>query len=357
MQVRTRTNSYWGIIMTSKIVNDRIIVHCLIVSVMIFSIIPSLATGDGTLLNHSPFSEATIIKGDPLIISGNESGIPELRVWIFGPQYANFTPLLVHPDGRFEYLLTSDEIAGMKSGNFTVILQSPGDNRKYDISVNERTGEVINRSSKVTDPDRVIFTFAQAKNMLDDDAPNALVTALNNSAVDDHYSIYRFSIEDPFITLDPLKEFYHIGENISITGTTNVPAGEMIWITIRRWPHTVQPGEITEQEGRVIVGNGPGKTNVFFLDLDSSRSLPINYDIFVTCVNRTCEKQHSSFTLLERPAPTTVPASKEPPEISPSRPGTASPATITTKAAPFPAIVVIAVLIAGVIGGLFRRRY
>jgi len=332
------------------------LVPCLIVYLIFFLIIPPMAAGDVIPFDKSPLSQEYIVVNDPLTISGTIPGLAEIRMWIFGPQYADAVTLPVHPDGSFGYNITAKEIEKMESGNYTVILQSPGENGKYDIALDERRREVVNTSRPSTDPDRVLFTLAQAKTMLDTDAPDALVRAIGNVAVDDRYAAYSFSIADPFIELDPVRDYY-VGETITISGRTNIPVNDRIFIMAGRFPSPkVNPRDIARQGGQFNVIQGPAGLNTFSINFYSDVSNPGKYDISVDCVNRTCGMIISSFTLLEGPPPTTVPPTTEQVETTASPTDTATTVTIQPTTTPFPAILSVAALGAVGIGGLIRRK-
>ncbi|MFA5296519.1 MAG: hypothetical protein WC382_13515 [Methanoregulaceae archaeon] len=175
----------------------------------------------------------------------------------------------VEPDGSFTYSLTSREIEGMESGNYTVILQSPGDDLTYEIALDNKTGEVINTSIPFSNPDRMLYTLAQAKNMYGTDAPDALVRTLNNSAVDDSYAVYGFSIEDPFIELDPVRDYY-VGETVTISGRTNLPVGEQILIEFgRKFMDYGKPGDLVRQPRTVTIEPGLTGINYFSAEFNS----------------------------------------------------------------------------------------
>jgi len=342
--------------MGRKFMTKRLFVPCLVMYLVISAMIPAVTAGDVILFHHSPLSQEYIVKGDPLAISGTIPGFAEIRIWIFGPQYADAVTLPLHPDGSFGYNITAKEIEKMESGNYTVVLQSSGDNLKYDIALDERTGEVINTSMPYSDPDRVLFTLSQAKTMLDTDAPDALVSAIGNVAVDDRYAAYAFSIADPFIELDPVRDYY-VGETITISGRTNIPVNDRIFIMAGRFPSPkVNPRDIARQGGQFNVIQGPAGLNTFSINFYSDVSNPGKYDISVDCVNRTCGMIISSFTLLEGPPPTTIPTTTEQVVTTVPPTETATPATTPPTTAPLPGIISIAALGAVGIGGLIRRK-
>lgn len=153
----------------------------------------------------------------------------------------------------------------MNCGNYTLILQTSGYDGKHDISVDNRTEEVVNESIMFGNPDRELYTLTQAKTMLHTDAPDVLVRALTNPAVDDTYAVYIFSIEDPFIDLDPIRDHF-VGETVTVSGRTNIPAGENLDISIARGLFDYgEPGDIVRQWRFVEIQQGI-ETN-FFLQI------------------------------------------------------------------------------------------
>lgn len=250
------------------------IAFCLAVFLMVLLIVPPATAGNEIPLGESPISQEYLVKGDPLAISGTVPGLSEIRMWLFGPQYAEVTILPVLANGSFSYSLSAEEIREMESGDYYVVLQSSGENNVYDIPLDERTGEVINRSMPYSDPDRVLFTLDQAKNMREA-APDALVRAIKVTAGDDGYAVYTFSIADPFIELDPVRDTY-VGETITISGRTNVPAGEELLIVFRRgFKDYGEPGDLVWDGHRsVTIEAGPASVNHFSADFNSSATRP-----------------------------------------------------------------------------------
>jgi len=329
------------------------LVPCLIAFLISFLIIPSMSAGDVIPFDHSPLSQEYIVKGDPLAISGTIPGLAEIRMWIFGPQYADAVTLPVHPDGSFGYNFTIKEIEKMESGNYTVVLQSSGENGKYDIVLDERTGEVINTSMPYSNHDRVLFTLAQAKNMRSA-APDVLVRAIKETALDDGYAVYTFSIADPFIELDPVRDYY-VGETITISGRTNIPAGESVFITCHReFKDYGGPGDIVRDWRSVTVEAGHASINHFSADFNSSATKPGQHWVYVSSSFKWQSDVYTTFTLLEGPPPTTVPPTTEQVVTTGSPTDTATTVTIQPTTTPVPVILSIVALV--VFGGLYRRR-
>lgn len=151
---------------------------------MAFSVIPPATAGNEITLDQFVLSQEYIVKGDPLAISGTVHGLSEIRIWLFGPQCAEVTVLPVLANGSFSYSLSAEEIREMESGDYYVVLQSSGEKNIYDITLDEPTGEVIDGSKPYSDPDRVLFTLDQVKDM-QEAAPDALVRAIKETAGDD----------------------------------------------------------------------------------------------------------------------------------------------------------------------------
>ncbi|MCU0633003.1 MAG: hypothetical protein MUC66_08555 [Methanolinea sp.] len=276
-------------------------------------------------------------------------------MWIFGPQYADAITLPLQSDGSFGYTLTAKEIERMESGNYTVVFQSFGDNLKYDIALDERTGEVIKTSMPYSNPDRVLFTLAQAKTMRSA-APDALVRAIKETALDDGYAVYTFSIADPFIELDPVRDYY-VGETITISGWTNFPPGENVFFEITRgFKDYGGPGDIVRDWRSVTVEAGPASINHFSADFNSSATRPGQHWVYVSSSFKWQSDVYTTFTLLEGPPPTTVLATTKQVVTTASPMDTATTVTIQPTTAPVPVAIPVAALGAVGIGGLIRRK-
>lgn len=87
--------------------------------------------------------------------------------------------------------------------------------------------------------------------------------------------MYTFSIADPFIEPDPVRDYY-IGETITISGRTNVPAGEELLIV---FTHGFQkdygdPEDLANLVRQVTIEKGPASVNHFSADFNSSATRP-----------------------------------------------------------------------------------
>jgi hypothetical protein len=137
-------------------------------------------------------------------------------------------------------------------------------------------------------------------------AANTSLIAINSSSSDSSYLYEKFQegIVDPYIHVDPIHDVC-LGENVTITGTTNLPAGELLVVEI--YPENlfgpkVPIGHIELQSGGVKIQNGSSGINTFkkVLQYNASVTEAATYLVFVTCGGyRACNGTKSFFNLIQ----------------------------------------------------------
>lgn len=277
----------------------------LIVGILLFFSVttPVFGSGNSYSINISTVQPVELLRGDPIVIPINQHDSPQVQVWTFGKQYLTISTEIL-PGNSTEFIIRSASSENLPAGRLIIFLQYPGKDNKFDIVEDNQTHQWINL--KNYGPGHVLFTTSQGRNLLGDDAPNMLIESLDHPSVDDNYSISIVNISDTFISINPIKNHY-IGENITISGVTNVPAGETIYVELSRGflMPKINQTDICAQGGPIEVQAGSNGVNFYSITVNSSDSPPTRYDVFVdTCFfNRGCSQASTSFNLLERPEP------------------------------------------------------
>src|SRR5512137_430446 len=273
---------------------------------MLCTIILMPASTAITLTPGGSGSSSAIANGDPVFIRGIATGHPQggLQVWIIGYNYLKIDTVQVNDDNTYSYELTSSDTLGLASGQYLVIVQHPMMNGQFDIVYNPTTGGVINRQMG---GGTTIFQLTGPGSLQSPDAGNALMRAINNQNVDDSFTTVSFFVSSPETLIKPIGTKY-VGDTFTITGSTNLAAGDTLMVEIIsssfKPTQKAQSGEFSGSSGTVQVMPGTNGYNRWSFDVDSSTLKPDEYLVKVYGV--TIDVTGSiTFVLLEKP-PTTI---------------------------------------------------
>lgn len=149
-----------------------------------------------------------------------------IRWYIIGPnyKYADWIdkyPLFENPNdigtkaplGNVAIKYNRSFSTNLDPGTYSLIVQHPGYDGKFDITPNSNTGPIT--SVNTSDGGMVNLGELQTQNAL-----YALTELLSSSKYDDLYVITEIIIEDPKISIDQLENL-QIGDAVTIQGTTN----------------------------------------------------------------------------------------------------------------------------------------
>jgi hypothetical protein len=312
---------------------------CFVLIILVFLI--SIAPATALTLNAGESRSLTpsIAKGDPVYIRGIATGRPQagLQIWLIGNNYAQVTTTSVASDSSFEYEIRASDTRNLAAGQYFVLIQHPMMNGQFDIIYNAGTGQVINRQQG---NGMSIFTLNKAGSLQSSDAASALMSAVNSQNVDDMFSTVTFFVNAPGAFIDPVGE-YTVGEKFSITGTTNLAAGNDLMVEVYSSSFAPtgkgQPGEFSGKSGIVKVQPGAGSANFWSFDIDASAFRPDEYIVNVRGVNQQVTGT-TTFRIVPYRVQTTIPtAISRAPTTLPIPVATSVPApALTTKATPLP---------------------
>ena len=267
-----------------------------------------------TLTPGDTGSSSAIANGDPVYIRGVATGHPHdgLQVWVIGYNYVKTDTVPVNADNTYVYELKSSDTQNLASGQYFVLIQHPMMNGQFDIIYDPGTGRVTNRQ---LGEGTVIYQLTGPGSLQSPDAGSALMRAINNQNIDDSFTTVSFFVSRPAALIDPIGEHF-VGDRFTITGSTNLAAGDSLMIEIYsssfKPTQKVQGSGFSGSTGTIKVMPGTNGYNCWSFDIDASTFRPDEYTVKVSGI--TLEVTGSTtFTIVEKllttqktPAPATT---------------------------------------------------
>jgi heterodisulfide reductase subunit A len=172
-------------------------------------------------------SSSVLARGDRLVITGAVTGSlpPEIAIWIFGDEFRFYDSVPVEVGNTFQYTLPPAMTEKMKTGEYSVILQHPGENNRFDL-VWMVTEEGVVVKNTVNDT-QIRFECS----LTGSSAVAALTDMIMTDGLDDLLIHIPFSVQEPFIRIDPMSD-KEMGESFTISGFTNISEGEELSVVI-----------------------------------------------------------------------------------------------------------------------------
>jgi hypothetical protein len=230
-----------------------------------------------TLISDHPQVTA---KGDMITISGTHATNGTLACWIIGRNYFRVSPVMPDATGNFSIILKPEETGHFSSGQYAVVIQDPGFNKKLDIE----SRVAGNGNITILDSGTIIAELVPKLDIRANAEPvvHVLQAGSLRPGADDILTPYYFLVEEPFIHFDrislsdpdrPLPNLT-AGEHINISGTTNMGVENTLHADIRNLGTNKL---ILTTTIPVIAGSD---TNRWSFDLDTAGFSPGEY--FVT---------------------------------------------------------------------------
>jgi len=305
-------------------------------------------------------SQSTIAQGDKFYIRGVAEGQPSqgVAVWILGKNYVLYSTESVNNDGSFEKEVNQGITSNMAAGQYFVVVQHPMYNDQLDVTPDNSNNPVFVIGPYPTAGSK-IFKLQGAGSLQGSDAAEALVTALDNSYVDDTYTKLQFLIEAPVIRISPITE-KAVGEKFEITGTTNLAVDDEILVEVVsssfKATKKTESGEFSGATGTVKVKKGTEGYNTWSFPVDTANFKPDEYIVQASGVTVDVTTT-ALFNVVEKPPttiPTTTPPTTPPTTVVPTVPTTSTP-TPTPTSPGFGALVALVGL--GAVAFLIVRRH
>jgi hypothetical protein len=252
-----------------------------------------------------------LIRGDPFSYKGTiPSGNPsEVRVWVFGQNSSAVSTVPVQQGQAFLFNLTGEQSSVIPAGTYQILFEIPHSGTSYNlkmVSVGRQNDTYLYDSQGIRILDFRDITDNQISGPA---AADAVEQAIQKTGTETVTSIY-LTVKDPEIAFDPMPD-YVLGDNITISGTTNLHPGEVLDLQIvEGYLHPcAKCSEIFNDSVYACCGYGvlrqvpvmPGMCgiNIWSVDVDTSRhdfATERAYEVFVYGWNGSAFNA-STFTL------------------------------------------------------------
>ncbi|MDN7023740.1 hypothetical protein FGU65_02315 [Methanoculleus sp. FWC-SCC1] len=207
-----------------------------------------------------------IVKGYPYSLSGEGGGAETVVVWLIGRNCFEQTVVDAGDGGLFSFALPAERTAGLESGPYSLIVQNPGADGVFDPGAGAAVRVIGNRSTASVDSLSAVA--------------GEFVAVFESSEIDDTVTAYRFLLEEPWIRVDGaegcLLPDVRAGVRMTVSGTTNLPAGELLTADFSR----VEP----RRDGLKVVAltvSGGDPYNAWSLETDTGEFEPGEYFLTV----------------------------------------------------------------------------
>jgi hypothetical protein len=232
-------------------------------------------------------SGTNVAKGDTIKINGKAEGNPTsgVQIWILGKNYFAVNTQSVDNDASFSYEIPASTTNSMYPGQYFVVIQHPMQNGIFDIDYDLTNGTVFN---KQLGNGMNIFKLTGSGSLQGSDAAEALIQGINDANIDDMYTKFQFTVENPYIEINPIP-YKQIGDKFQIIATTNLATGDIIMVEV--YSSSFKPtqkssnGEFSGATGSVGVTKGAdGSSNRIIFDVDTSTFKSDEYAVTETAI-------------------------------------------------------------------------
>lgn len=229
---------------------------------------------------------ASVIPGDPVVISGNASGNPgNVYVWIFGQNLRVFSdPVGVAANGTFAYTLNPASTANLAPGRYDAVIQHPMMDEEQSVCF-VPPGSIRVPGTAPVDLASLTPSAARA----------ALLDAFTTPGVDDTYVEVTFRIGEPWIAVNPIGDRV-VDTAFRIDGTTSLAVDERLLVRV------TDVSDLTVVSGSVLVGEGAAD-NTWSLEVDASALETGEYTVTVESVSPEASRS-AAFRVVESTVPT-----------------------------------------------------
>jgi coenzyme F420-reducing hydrogenase delta subunit/Pyruvate/2-oxoacid:ferredoxin oxidoreductase delta subunit len=223
-------------------------------------------------------SSPVLARGGTLMVTGAVTGPPpkEIAVWVFGEGLRLYDHIPVDTRNRFSFVLHPADTGQMKTGEYSVIFQHPGENDRFDV-VREVAGEDI--VVKTVQDDAQVRPEGT---MTAGSAAAVLTDMITSGDLDDLVTDVQFYVQEPFIRINPVPD-KDIDESFTISGFTNIAEGEVLSVVIS--PIQSEKKRFYPVDDCVLtahVRSGDDGENPWSADIPCSLGQPQEYRILVS---------------------------------------------------------------------------
>ena len=269
----------------------------------------------------------TAARSDYVHIAGTASGSPAgVAIFIFGTNYYERITTSVD-NGRYDYKMYLPQ--SMSSGQYYIIVEHPMYDGKFGVIQITSGDQTILAVPSVNGGIQSSFVVEGSNRLQGSQAANALIQMLDSPYIDDLYTTMKLTVQDPFLTIDPVGD-QEAGTSFTISGTTNLAPNNRLLIEIN--PAAFVPGDKNQQTSTT----GVSGTATVFAGNPNGWSYPVSgtglsadsYTVRVSGISVPVSTS-ASFGVVSSPAvppqtpvPTTIPptpdASATAPQPTPS---------------------------------------
>lgn len=208
-------------------------------------------------------SPSSVSQGKPFTVTGTAEGIPtEVRLWIFGDNYAYTATNPVQSDASFTFTGDAALSGKLPKGQNWLVVQHPMQNNEFDIDASGDYVRNVNLNNGTN-----LFKIEGAGSLQGRDAAEALVAAFSENEAPhdltvDTYTVIPFQVADAgsslaipvsgvpagtgvTISVDGDKSYY-LGENVVVRGRNTDSDSTYLFIT---GPGTFKDGPGIPAEG------------------------------------------------------------------------------------------------------------
>jgi hypothetical protein len=159
-------------------------------------------------------------------------------------------------------------------------------NNVFDIYYDTANGYVINRQLGAA-PGTTIFKLTGTGSLQGSDAAEALIDGINDANIDDMYTKFQFTIETPYIRVQPIT-YKQIGSKFTIVADTNLAPEDEIMVEV--YSSSFAPtqksssGDFSGATGTVKVTRGTGSVNQINSDIDTTTFKADEYAVTETAI-------------------------------------------------------------------------
>ncbi|MFH0968141.1 MAG: FAD-dependent oxidoreductase [Methanobacteriota archaeon] len=230
---------------------------------------------------YGVLSSSILARGDNLVITGAVTGPPppEIVLWIFGDNFNFSETISIESDDTFQFTVPPFVMEQLNVGEYSVILQHPGENNKFDLILMITEGGVVVKNIR-NDTQFLIERYP----IWSSEGPALTDMILADGS---HNILFHIplSIQEPFIRVDPISDKL-MGESFPISGCTNLSEGEELSVFVS--PIRTERKKFYPEDDTILkayVRSGQGGENPWSSDAPCSLKKPQEYTVLVRSRN------------------------------------------------------------------------
>ena len=184
------------------------------------------------LVLKQPFISVTdapsvAVQGTKYKVTGTAEAASSIQYYVFGTNFFGNNSANVK-EGSFKIEFTVNA-ADMDAGQYFMVVQHPMYDEKFNIWVDGTEIKLAETKNGAVDEANATVLF-DVKDRQRANAAEALCQALDTENIDDMYVKLSFVVAAPQSVINPIPETVAQGEKLTVSGSTNVGAGEVVTV-------------------------------------------------------------------------------------------------------------------------------